>query len=394
MRRKIQENIHNPGFTYGNLVALMQSIIAQEPGTADSQMLDQAFSANDTIMFLGALGAAEIPGFTAYGFEGGDENTPIPDFDQDPYMDPNVAGYHEPGSGSIRVNPQTFLRLMQGTPTIADANTAVHEIMHRGFSMVYRTAEQYSQLRSMLPQDLYTVWRGGWGVQDTSRFPIIDITNSAGEVEYPNMQINPEHCMIYAMTTQPDGFHDRLFVQTVPQLAWGQQYFNQEWQSNFNNRYDDLTRDRPTTDMRRMRTYWRILYYNTERGLSRFLRTVLGQPPNIPSSPRPQPRPTAGTSEPRTGSMADLLGIGSAGTASSSGWRRLTTLEFNTISLARDPQAKIMAAVRLFTNTRVRMQGSSQSMSGREFVQDLLIPNIVNNRSTTVEDLLLAIEIQ
>jgi hypothetical protein len=299
----LRENQHNPTFTYGNLVTLINSIRAQGPG-ADSKQLDQAFNANDTIVFLGAVGAAELAGDIDYGYRGGDVNTPVRDFGADINIDWEGGGYHERGSGKIRVDPQTWMRLMQGRPAIVNANVAVHEVMHRGFSMLWNAAQQYKGLQQSLPSDLYGAWQGGWGVRmDWSKFPMVNVTNSQGEIENPRMQINPEHCMIYAMTTQPNSAKDQVFIQTVPQLAWGARYFTPDWHTNFNNRYDDLTRDRPTDDIRRMRTYWRILYYNTERALSRWLRSVLRQPPNMPTSPRPQPRQSAQPSQSAQGPM-------------------------------------------------------------------------------------------
>lgn len=311
----VMEDIHNPTFNYGNLVELMTQMRAAGPSEQETLRLDAAFNANDSIMFLGALGAAEISGRTDYGYQGGDVDTEIPNIDYDPNIQPGWSGYSRANTGAIRLNTDTWISLMQGTPTIGEANTLVHEIMHRGFAILHRMLSDHNELRTMLPSDLFNQWRGGWGRINYRRFPRIDVYDQQGQPLAEQRQTNPEHAMIYAMTTTPNSFYDQNFVQVIPQLSWGQAYFTPEWHGSFNNNYDDLTRDRPTTDIRRIRTYWRILYFNTERGLSRFLRTVLRQPANIPASPRPQPRSTtvAPTQSqrpaPRNNTLADLLGV-------------------------------------------------------------------------------------
>lgn len=391
MPRKIQENMHNPGFTYGNLVTLINQIRAADPREEGTDRLDAAFSSNDTVIFLGALGAAEIPGWVDYGYEGGDTDTAIPDFASDPNMAPGVGGYIEPWSGAVRLPVDAYLRLMQGTPNLSDANATVHEIMHRGIAMLYRLTNSYDELRTMLPNDLFTQWAGGWGEIDYTRYPMVDVTDSTGAVTNSQMQINPEHAMIYSMTSTANGFYDRLFVQTIPQLSWGARYFTTEWHANFNDRYDDLTRDRPTTDLRRMRTYWRILYYNMERGLSRFLRSVLNMPPNISSSPRPQPRP--GTQPPRgqarpaaQGSMAELLGLARP----SSGYRPLSDMQRR--SLLNRSNA-VRNSEQIFRGTTVRLPGG-QTMTGEQFHVSIIVPFVREGNWEYIEFFLDRIEIQ
>ena len=389
-RKSITENTHTPGFTYGNLVTLMTQIRAADPSEQATQRLDAAFNANDTIMFLGALGAAEIPGLIDYGFEGGDGNTVIPDLAVDPDMPQGVAGYTEPWSGAVRLPADTYMRLMQGRPGIAEANTVVHEIMHRGIAMLYRLVQSYDGLRTMLPSDLFAQWDRGWGDIRYDRFPIVDITDSTGKVIHAQMQVNPEHAMIYSMTTTPTGFYDQNFIQIIPQLSWGQAYFNTDWHSNFNNKYDDLTRDRPTTDSRRMRTYWRILYYNTERALSRWLRSVLRQPPNIPSSPRPQPRPGSATAQPTTRAqgqtLADLLGAA----PSSNTFRPLSDQQRRSL-LSRSNT--IRNSEQIFLGTTVRLNGR-QTMTGEQFHNGIMVPFIREGNWDSIAFFLDRIEIR
>lgn len=400
-RKQLQENAHSPSFTYGNLVELVTAIRAQSLTGSDRAQLDRAFNANDSILFLGALGAAELRGRIDFRMQGGDVNTPIPDLDSDSSIGgPGQAGgYFQPDRGGVRVGVDTYTRLMRGTPSTQDGNIITHEILHRGFGMLRRASQQYSELRTMLPQDLFGAWADGWGQIDYSKFPMTTIVDQTTQTTNPRLQINPEHCMIYAMTAPFNDWADRMFIQTVPQLPWGARFFNSDWHSNFNDRYDDLTRDRPTTDVRRMRAYWRILYYNTERGCTRFLRTVLRQAVNMPSSPRPVARPGRGqgpgTPAPRpdqpqntTRNISDVLGL----QRSVNSFRSLDSSEFMQIANARTAAETVSAAQAVFQGKRVRLY-NGQIMSGQEFVD--IIESLANRQQTsTISYLLTTIEIR
>jgi len=283
-----QNSIHNPSFNYENLVRLITELRDADPSDPGARTLDSAFNSNDTILFLGALGAAELPGAVDFDYAGGDADTEIPGIDMDPNMDPNVAGVHDTLSGAITLNAQTWISLMMGRPS-GSGSVVVHEIMHRGFAIILRTALAHdNSIISFLPNELFSTWWLGWGGVGADVYPPIDV-NGDGRLS----QVNPEHCMIYSMTEPPNGFYDQTFVQGFLQTEQGRNYFTPQWHSSFNDNYDDLTRDTLNSNADRMRTYWRTLYYNTERGLSRYLRTVLKQPPNITSSPRPRSRPNS-----------------------------------------------------------------------------------------------------
>ena len=114
----------------------------------------------------------------------------------DPSMSKNIAGSFNQVTGEIKLNPRDAQTFRKGVDRVAMgqvSDTILHEMMHRGFSIIDSTPE----LRKMMPADLVGYWKGSWG-KDDGRYYIGQIQSSA------------EHAMIYTHTHSTASFEYRL----------------------------------------------------------------------------------------------------------------------------------------------------------------------------------------
>ena len=154
---------------------------------------------NNWVAVLGAVGH----GIGAYGGAKHTQQTQ-PDSDThasisvDPSMGKDVAGSYNTDTGEISLSPQRAKKFVDAVDRVAvgeTSDTIMHEMMHRGFSIIDSTPE----LRKMMPEDLQGYWKGSWG-NNSDRFYILN--------NY--YQSSAEHGMIYTHTYSTRAFEYAL----------------------------------------------------------------------------------------------------------------------------------------------------------------------------------------
>lgn len=111
-------------------------------------------------------------------------------------MPKNIAGLYNQVTGEISLNPRDAKTFSKGVDRVAMgqvSDTILHEMMHRGFSIIDSTPE----LRKMMPADLQGYWKGSWG-------------NSDDKYYIGSIQSSAEHAMIYTHTFSTSAFEYKL----------------------------------------------------------------------------------------------------------------------------------------------------------------------------------------
>jgi len=103
-----------------------------------------------------------------------------------------IAGTYRPDTGEIAINRELVDALKPGVDRVLGAqraSTIVHEMMHRGFSVIRNTPE----LVKVMPKDIQGYWLNDWG-------------DLAGDNYLGNLQASAEHAMIYTHELGPERF--------------------------------------------------------------------------------------------------------------------------------------------------------------------------------------------
>ena len=255
------------------------------------QGADIKFSANNSILILGAIGSPKFAAKHFIPYRGG----------KGVYLDGNrdkivvfptrrdgVEGLFYPDSGEIQLAQDVMERFFNGVPTVFDADTLVHELLHRGFSVLHMMHKR--GFIKNLPQDLTGTWRGGWGAIQSGG-PWIRAAESAGL----SSQQTAEHAMIYATSpglASSTGYVSKYVINMSARHPVARRFFSDDFMSTFNDRYDDMTQNRvPETVEQKYVTYWRILFAETSRAARDFLINQVGDTAShyTRSSPTPPP---------------------------------------------------------------------------------------------------------
>jgi hypothetical protein len=253
--------------------------------TKDEGWYESFISNNDALVILGLMGNPKLKKLRSeisWMAEKMSGNNP-PELDdvirhaKNEPQDTGIVGSFAPWSGLISGMETKLDDLAQ---QVKDNNTLVHEALHRAFSMIRATPA----LWEVCPPELTKNWGQGIGnVQFGTYNP-----DNTGDTQY-----SPEHSMIYS-ALGPDQFATEFNRGLYINYRWVRTFFN-KLEPEFNDRYVDLTNDeQPIVDVeQQMKFYWRNLYQQTERAISRYLRSPrfysmrpkLRPDTNVPNTP-------------------------------------------------------------------------------------------------------------
>lgn len=284
-REIINEVNHTPDWSKRTL----RSVLELNAITKDEGWYESYISNNDALVILGLMGNPKLKKLRSeisWMAEKMSSNNP-PELDdvirhaKNEPQDTGIEGSFTPWSGLISGMETKLDDLAQ---QVKDNNTLVHEALHRAFSMIRATPA----LWAVCPPELTKNWGQGIG---NVQFGTYNPDNTDGT------QYSPEHSMIYS-ALGPDRFATEFNRGLYINYRWVRTFFN-KLEPEFNDRYVDLTNnDQPIVDVeQQMKFYWRNLYQQTERAISRYLRS-----PRFYSM-RPKLRPD--TNVPNTPETAD-----------------------------------------------------------------------------------------
>lgn len=176
----------------------MQATISQLRADRGWQNLERSIG-NDWVAVLGAVGHAMGQG----GGVRGKPQMQEPDSDTSAsidivrYNDPRIAGSYTPSTGVVAVADEVMDRVINDATGAAKgflSNTIYHEHLHRGFGLISKTPE----LWKWMPEDIKNYW--------SETFE----TSSSLKYQIANVQISPEHAMIYSATESGSRFEYTL----------------------------------------------------------------------------------------------------------------------------------------------------------------------------------------
>lgn len=149
-----------------------------------------------------------------------------------------AAGAYNPSREDIRLAMDLAV---SADKKAAGTTTFMHELRHSAFNIISQT----NSLVAMLPDDMQSKWRDGWGNRINHDKWTISVTiERDGRPETFDIQANPEHCLIYAVQ-----FAD-------PMANWKRVFFTEH----------PLLKDYDID-------YWRDLYNQTNDAVAEWLRT-------------------------------------------------------------------------------------------------------------------------
>ena len=146
-----------------------------------------------------------------------------------------AAGSYNRVSDELKV---VFDRLLDPQARVLTATTVTHELRHRAFSVI----SQLPELNKMMPRDLLTQWKDGYG--DFDKFGNYNYKPKGFDQK---IGASPEHAMIYAVQGLGDGNWRRVF------------YANPKLQS-------------------KTVGYWKDLYQQVNQACTQYIEQQLKQP--------------------------------------------------------------------------------------------------------------------
>lgn len=277
---------HSPRVNLRMIQSLIDALKQLPPGVANS-LSDSNIAADSGLVVLGAVGDPQIANRirTEIGRELGRAGMRTSDdtvrigggaerYD-DPYGGTQVEGYFDWSTMEVAFRSEYIQQILAGEALPEVSNTIVHEMLHRALYIV----EQIPDFQSVIPEDLKTVWAGGWGDINLNRWPMVSDQNGAA------WQINPGHAMIYSALNRPNSYYVDLFVRQFPLVnSIAANFFDSTYYAE-KIILQDVDAD-PEQGFGKMYHYWRNLLFELDRNVAGFLQ-------NLVRTPRPRARPSS-----------------------------------------------------------------------------------------------------
>lgn len=146
MKKILNEVNHRPNWSYK---AVMASLAAMGHPKVMRTVQDK-ISANDPIVILGALGDPK--------------NKTIHTLLSKPEIhgDPNIKGLYNKGTDEITLRDDVADAVAKRIDDHLANNTFIHELQHRGLMVIANLSKRHSELRSALPNELFSKFKDAW----------------------------------------------------------------------------------------------------------------------------------------------------------------------------------------------------------------------------------------